>query len=240
MIPTTYAVRRAPPPPPSRTSFASDRSSIHSAFSTSSSGHSHNSRVMAFSHHNGSLSALAAATHKKRPTPVPLAARKRYEKVFGANVVQRRSAVTEQQAKRKRGLEEEQKKESGFLSPDTMASPGRGRRAAGWRGLSVDLITGDPDSVAEQLNSAGSAGSQKDKGKARQNDTDSESDEDLVKVRSKLFKREGGRLEGKEEAVGPNEKLECSVVRLIWKRSGLEKRRLADIWCVYVLSLSSN
>jgi len=168
---------------------------------------------------------------------VPLAARKRYEKVFRANVVQRRTAVRGQQAKQKRGAEgEQQEKENGFLSPNSMASPGRGRRAAGWRGLSMDLITGDPDSVAEQLNSAGSAGGQKekDKGKARQDDSGSESDEeDLVKVRSRLFKQDGsGCVEGKEEVVGPNDKLEGPVVRLIWKRSGLEKRRLAEIWSV--------
>lgn len=232
MIPTSYAVRRAPPPPPSRASYASDRSSIHSAFSTSSSGHSHNSRVLAFNHPDSSLNALAsAAARTKRPTPVPLAARRRYEKVFKVNVVQRRKVLEEQKARKKR------EQENGFLRPESVASPGRGRRAAGWRGLSVDLITGDPDSVAEQLNSGGS--SPKDKGKGRQReDSGSESEEeDLVKVRSKLFKQKDGGSGAEEAQVGPEEKLEGSVVRLVWKRSGLEKRRLAEIWCVSPVSL---
>ena len=38
-----------------------------------------------------------------------------------------------------------------------------------------------------------------------------------------------------EEVVGKDERLEGAIVKLVWKRSGLEKRRLAEIW--YVLSL---
>ncbi|KAJ2913733.1 hypothetical protein MD484_g6694, partial [Candolleomyces efflorescens] len=218
MIPTTYAVRRPPPAPPSRASHASasDRSSIQSTFSMSSSGHSHGSRIMTFNGNAaGSLNALAAAARTKRPTPVPLAARRRYEKVFRANVIQRRKAVEEQKKSKP-------KKENGLLSPNGGTSPTNGR-GRGWRGLSVDLITGDPDSVAEQLNGAVA---KKDKGKAKDTDSDSEDDEDLVKVKSKLFEKE----KENEEVVGKDERLEGAIVKLVWKRCGLEKRRLAEIW----------
>lgn len=136
--------------------------------------------------------------------------------------------MAEQQDNQKKAQENGSR---GLLSPENIAGASptskRGRRAAGWRGLSVDLITGDPESVAAQLNAA-SAG-QKDKGKARDDsDSDSEEEEDLVKVRSKLFKKQG---EGKEkEEVGKEERLEGVVIKVIWKQSGLEKRRLAEIW----------
>jgi len=102
---TTYATytprRAAPPPPPSR---ASDRASVQS-FTTTSSSHT------------------TPALKTKRPTPVPGPARKRYEAVFNANVIQRRRAEKEKQST-------------------------NGRRAAGWRGLSVDLVQDDTlDSV---------------------------------------------------------------------------------------------
>ena len=104
------------------------------------------------------------------------------------------------------------KKGNGLLSPNNGASP-TSARGRGWRGLSVDLITGDPDSVAEQLN--GAAG-KKDKGKARDTDSDSEDDEDLVKVKSKLFEKE----KENEEVVGKDERLEGAIVKLVWKRCG--------------------
>ncbi|KAH9483932.1 Increased rDNA silencing protein 4 [Psilocybe cubensis] len=116
-----YTPRRpAPPPPqplpPPLPSRSSDRSSIRSIATTNSS--------------------LAAKT--KRPTPVPLAARRRYEAVFTANVIQRRRA----------------QKRSSTEKP-ALLSPGeaRGRRALGWRGLSIDLITGDelPEPVDESV-----------------------------------------------------------------------------------------
>ncbi|TFK42484.1 hypothetical protein BDQ12DRAFT_719357 [Crucibulum laeve] len=115
---TSYQVRRVPPPPPSR---ASDRSSIQSTATThsttSNSTQSHQSRLTSPVH-----------LKTKRPTPVPAAARRRYECVFNANVVQQRRAEKE-----KRDKEEK----PALLSP----TEARGRRAAGWRGLSVDLIT---------------------------------------------------------------------------------------------------
>ncbi|KAF8798109.1 hypothetical protein BYT27DRAFT_7265219 [Phlegmacium glaucopus] len=118
-IATSYTPRRiAPPPPPSR---SSDRSSIVSTtttYSLSSSSQSHQS------HNLYSPSALSLKI--KRPTPVPLAARKRYEGVFNANVIQRRKAEN-------RKLNEK----PALLS----VAEARSRRAAGWRGLSVDLLT---------------------------------------------------------------------------------------------------
>lgn len=108
-----YAPRRAaPPPPPSR---SSDRASIQSNTTTNS--HSSSSQ----SHHSR---ANPVNPKVKRPTPVPLGVRKRYEVVFNVNIIQRRKA---------------EKRRPTHLSP----VEARGRRAAGWRGLSVDLITGD-------------------------------------------------------------------------------------------------
>jgi hypothetical protein len=118
--PAALTKRRPPPPPPP--SRSSDRSSIQST-STSRSTSSTYSKIDP----PWSLTTLHAKT--KRPTPVPPAARQRYESVFNANVVQQRRAE-KQKAKVKPAL----------LSP----AEARGvRRAAGWRGLSVDLIMGD-------------------------------------------------------------------------------------------------
>ncbi|PPQ93232.1 hypothetical protein CVT25_015230 [Psilocybe cyanescens] len=130
-INTPYTPRRpAPPPPPSR---SSDRSSIRSiattnSYSSSSYSHSHSQpqpQPPRSVHHTPSLLSLKT----KRPTPVPLAARKRYEAVFANNVVQRRRAE-------KRRSDDEK---PALLSP----TEARGRRAVGWRGLSIDLITAD-------------------------------------------------------------------------------------------------
>ncbi|KAG6851303.1 hypothetical protein H0H93_011739 [Arthromyces matolae] len=122
-------IRKPPPPPPSRSSDrSSDRLSIQStatSFSISSS-----------QGHAGSNSRSATTSHLKvrRPTPVPASARLRYDAVFNANIVQRRKAE-KQKAKEKPAL----------LSPEQ--ARGTSRRAAGWRGLSVDLITGEDIAV---------------------------------------------------------------------------------------------
>ncbi|TFK30028.1 hypothetical protein FA15DRAFT_663351 [Coprinopsis marcescibilis] len=151
-IPTTYAVRRPPPIPPSR---ASDRSSVQSnvtSYSISSaSNQSHRSlsrtgTITSISSTNSSPKVLKT----NRPTPVPAAARKRYEAVFNGNIIQRRRAEKKQ---RKIALMKLQgnaggNKGNSFLNPNEY----RGRRAAGWRGLSVDLINADPKTVADQLN----------------------------------------------------------------------------------------
>ncbi|PPR01473.1 hypothetical protein CVT26_015096 [Gymnopilus dilepis] len=162
-----YTPRRSAPPPPS--SRASDRSSIQSTTTThsfSSSSNSHQSR-------NANPSLLSVKV--RRPTPIPPAARKRYEAVFNANILQRRKAQK---------LKQEEK--PALLSP----VEARGRRAVGWRGLSVDLVTGD-DMTATN-------------GKEKEDDID--------------------------DKVGNDERLEGSIVRLIWKRSGLESSTLAEIW----------
>jgi hypothetical protein len=124
---TSYTPRRVAPPPPSR---SSDRSSIASTTTThsiSSSSQSHQS------HNLYSTSLLSLKT--KRPTPVPLAARKRYEVVFNANIIQRRKA------------EKSKLQEKPTLLSVTEA---RSRRAVGWRGLSVDLLT--TNDISQQLN----------------------------------------------------------------------------------------
>lgn len=62
---------------------------------------------------------------------MPAAAKKRYEAVFDANIIQRRKA----------------EKLAAVKKAAMLAPPGRrkSRQAAGWRGLSVDLITNPDD-----------------------------------------------------------------------------------------------
>ena len=167
-IATRYTPRRvAPPPPPSR---SSDRSSIASTTTT----HSISSGSQSNQSHNlYSPSLLSLKT--KRPTPVPLAARKRYEVVFNANIIQRRKA------------EKNKLHEKPTLLSVTEA---RSRRAVGWRGLSVDLLT--TNDIPQQLNN--------------------------------------GNGSAIDDDVGPDEKLEGPIIRQIWKRSGLQNSRLAEIW----------
>ncbi|KAF5380878.1 hypothetical protein D9615_004125 [Tricholomella constricta] len=157
--------RCAPPPPPSRNSDRSSIQSLSSSYSHSSQGHNGYTRP---------LSNLHLKT--KRPTPVPAAARVRYESVFNTNVIQQRNAE-----------KEKAKERPALLSP----TEARGtRRAAGWRGLSVDLITGGDDVAA----------------------TPSTHDDGEVHVVDNL------------------DKLEGYLIKTIWRRSRLDRRRLADIW----------
>jgi hypothetical protein len=76
------------------------------------------------------------------------------------------------------------------------------RTRQGWRGLSVDLITATP----EELELADAKG----KEKAR----------DLLSERYV------------DENVGPDDRLEGSIVKLIWSRSRIDKSKLAEVWCV--------
>ena len=118
-----YTPRRAaPPPPPSR---SSDRSSILSSASYSS----HSSHSLSYQPPPPPVPGTAPiiTLKTKRPTPVPLTARKRYETVFIKNVLQRNKMQLA-------------KENGNMLRPPEVS---RNRRAAGWRGLSVDLITGD-------------------------------------------------------------------------------------------------
>ncbi|KAG5636823.1 hypothetical protein H0H81_006739 [Sphagnurus paluster] len=122
---SSATARRAPPPPPG--SRSSDRSSVLSMATTHSVGSNYS---YASYGQNGHAPRPPSNLHlkTKRPTPVPAAARARYQVVFDANIVQQRKAE-----KRK------EKEKPALLSP----TEARGtRRAAGWRGLSVDLITG--------------------------------------------------------------------------------------------------
>ncbi|KAF7778643.1 hypothetical protein Agabi119p4_2988 [Agaricus bisporus var. burnettii] len=180
--PLPYVPRRVPPPPPSR---ASDRSSIQSSTSSSQSRRSSSSvqtpTLITSLPLSPSSSILSPATAKpKRQTPVPLAAQKRYGAVFNANIIQRRRVAAIRANEPRRLAHAEAK---------------RGRQAAGWRGLSVDLITATP----EELQDA--------KGKNRE--------QSLPQV---------------DESVGPNDRLEGSIIKSIWSRSGIEKRKLVEIW----------
>ncbi|KAF9013921.1 hypothetical protein BDQ17DRAFT_1536440 [Cyathus striatus] len=140
-LPTAYVPRRVPPPPPSRSS-ASDRSSIQS--------------TTTFAAPNPTL------FKTKRPTPVPSAARKRYQAVFNATVIQRRRAQKQ--------LDKDKKKKAGNSSL---------------------LLSPKPEEGVQQA---------------------------------------GGSLYEVDQAVGPDERLEGKIVKLIWRRSRLEKAKLKDIW----------
>lgn len=67
-----------------------------------------------------------------RPTPIPPAARSRYESLFDSAV---------------QGLRKAEKKTQKIklLAPPPPLPAKKGRQAAGWRGLSVDLITNPED-----------------------------------------------------------------------------------------------
>jgi hypothetical protein len=137
--------RRLPPPPPrpgnsnphsSRTSFtsttASDRSSIMSnPTSRISTGTSLSTQ---------SNSQLKLSPQLTRQTPVPAAAKQRYEYVFIANVRTKRKADKSAATAN-----------ASSLAPSNLAGlavPGRQtRKAAGWRGLSVDLTTNPEEAL---------------------------------------------------------------------------------------------
>ncbi|KAK0228897.1 hypothetical protein IW262DRAFT_1353658 [Armillaria fumosa] len=76
-------------------------------------------------------SSTSLAPSLTRPTPIPPAARARYTSLFDRNISQRNLARQQHTAKPPPALP--------FLSPR------KSRQAAGWRGLSVDLITGTDD-----------------------------------------------------------------------------------------------
>ncbi|KAI6028521.1 hypothetical protein F5J12DRAFT_383470 [Pisolithus orientalis] len=132
---TTLKTRRPPPPPPpyaprfripaSRTSLTphsgstSDRSSILSTTSTTSrtSTHSNTARE----------NAMHSQLH--RPTPVPASARARYETLFVSALLGQRQI--EKQSRRR------------FLPCKPISQ--KERQAAGWRGLSLDLLAQQED-----------------------------------------------------------------------------------------------
>lgn len=87
----------------------------------------------------------------------------------------------------------------------------RNRRAAGWRGLSVDLITGVEEFVGL-------------------------SPQTTTANRNGDLEMDHNSTENVYEAVGSDAKLEGPIVKFIWKKSGLESMRLAEIWCVTLCS----
>ncbi|KAF5373848.1 hypothetical protein D9758_000805 [Tetrapyrgos nigripes] len=207
--------RRPPPPPPpssyAERSSASDRSSLLSNKSTLSSAS--NTTATSFtsaSTHNPSIRSLKSppllplknptlsplpnltvnSLPTTRPTPIPSAVRPRYEQLFNGIVVQKRKAQL------LRNREWEKAGRPSLLSPGPL-SPRRTR--PGWRGLSIDLITGGDD----LLNTSDSTGQ-------RGIETNEELDVDTH--------------------VGPTERLEGYIVRIVWSRSKLPKEKLGAIW----------
>jgi hypothetical protein len=109
--------------------------------------------------------------------------------VFTKNVLQQRKAHR---------AKEKEKPSIGFLNPHPPSEVARHRRAAGWRGLSVDLIV-DPESPTTSGPQNSTSQSERDKGVV-------------------------------DEAVDNDDKLEGAIIRLLWKKSGLDSTRLAEIW----------
>jgi len=222
---STTSSRRMPPPPPppNRNSFttsritassrasppstsASDRSSILSTATTGTSytsGSSHTPTLNNFTTGllNPSLNKFA------RQPPIPSHARHRYEKLFYVNV----------DARKKAKLDKSQKQNPGLLgvpgvgisSPPSIK---KARKAAGWRGLSVDLIT-NPDENLPSLPPS-QPGSR----------------------RGSMESAESGGMAER----GRDDRLEGMIVRRIWMCSKLDREKLRAIWydSCYLLFLS--
>ncbi|KAH0830686.1 hypothetical protein J3R83DRAFT_2141 [Lanmaoa asiatica] len=137
---TSTKTRRPPPPPPpyqprsrpsssrasvvSTSASISDRSSILSNATTTS-------RTSISTRNSAQFGGSVKSSPLLRPTPVPPAARSRYESLFESAVQGRRKA-------------EKKVQKIKLLAPPPLLSK-KGRQAAGWRGLSVDLITNPED-----------------------------------------------------------------------------------------------
>nr|VWP00212.1 G-protein comlpex beta subunit CpcB [Ganoderma boninense] len=165
--------RDGPPPPPPRSRPPSSRNSLAS---TSAASTSDRSSILSNATSHTSVSTRSTTTPKPksamltRPTPVPPAARKRYEAVFNGNVVAVR------QVKRAK-------------SPPPLRKP---RQAAGWRGLSVDLIT-NPEEIGSSASTT-----------IRPEPIDEEVDEE-------------DRLDGETvKAIWKLSRLERATLRVIW------------------------
>ncbi|KIK83214.1 hypothetical protein PAXRUDRAFT_832100 [Paxillus rubicundulus Ve08.2h10] len=138
---TNTKTRRPPPPPPSYQPFSrsrppSSRASLASTSASTSDRSSIISNVTTTSRTSTSTRSSAqfggsAKPSLLRPTPVPPAARARYESLFISAVQGRQKA-------------EKKKQNSKSLAPLPLPVK-KGRQAAGWRGLSVDLITNQED-----------------------------------------------------------------------------------------------
>ncbi|KAL0946535.1 hypothetical protein HGRIS_012743 [Hohenbuehelia grisea] len=146
-----------------------------------------------------------------RPAFVPVAARRRYERVFDGNVAQARKADRALRKLLKSGVRGSEKSAKPARLNLQQAKGLRTRQAAGWRGLSVDLITGLSDDEDEGDDSDGS-----EKGKGKDRMTGMEEDEEE-------WEDIGPKAEG-------DERLDGYVVRLIWQQSRLDRHKLRDIW----------
>lgn len=192
---TTTTRRPAPPPPPppaashqslSRTKLPSSRTSLASTSASTSDRSSILSDATTTSRTSISTRNSGQLAHKEslllRPTPVPPAARSRYENLFATIVVNRRKAV---KAARKAKLK----------SPPSSPVK-KSRKAAGWRGLSVDLITNPEDHPILSLKEA-----------------DSDDDDDAEQLPVGPEERLGGRI---VRLVWNASKLDRQKLRDIW------------------------
>ncbi|KAG9226564.1 hypothetical protein CCMSSC00406_0005769 [Pleurotus cornucopiae] len=194
---------------------ASDRSSIfsvstntsRSSFVVMQSAESQPGSKLHLPLFNGQTSSPKVQAAVLRPTPVPAAARQRYEAVFKSNLEQVKRAERAERDARRAGKRKGSKPLA--TNPETAR---RSRQAAGWRGLSVDLITGIVDEP-----------------------TDEEDDKPLSAVRARKLKQE--RISEVEDDEWEDlarsdreDRLEGCVVRLIWSKSRLDRDRLRGIW----------
>ncbi|KAG1778470.1 hypothetical protein EV702DRAFT_154270 [Suillus placidus] len=161
ITPTTRRLRPPPPPPQSRTKLPSSRTSPASTSASTSDRSSILSNATTTSLSSISTTSISTRnsgqlTHKAslllRPTPVPPAARTRYEALFVTTVISRRTVA---------------KKVKPKSPPSSTLSVKKSRQAAGWRGLSVDLITNPEDHPILPLKEA---------------ESDNDDDTDLVPV----------------------------------------------------------
>ncbi|KAG0697007.1 hypothetical protein DFH29DRAFT_1082587 [Suillus ampliporus] len=194
---SSTTTRRPPPPPPSvtpthqslsRAKLPSSRTSPASTSASTSDRSSILSNATSTSLTSISTRSSGQLTHKAslllRPTPVPPAARTRYETLFVATVISRRKA--ERAAKKA-------KRKSPPLSPSSIK---KSRQAAGWRGLSVDLITNPENHPILPLKEA-----------------DSDDDDDVDQVPVGPEERLGGRI---VRLVWSASKLDRGKLRDIW------------------------
>ncbi|KAG1877695.1 hypothetical protein DFJ58DRAFT_3515 [Suillus subalutaceus] len=192
IAPVTRRPRPPPPPPPSqsRTKLPSTRTSPACTSASTSDRSSILSNATTHSLTSMSTTSISTrnsgqSTHKAslllRPTPVPPAARARYEALFVTTVISRHKAA---------------KKAKPKSPPSSALSVKKSRQAAGWRGLSVDLITNPEDHPILPLKAA---------------ENDNNDDTDLVPVGAE--ERLGGRI---VRLIWSASKLDRSKLRDIW------------------------
>lgn len=201
-IPRTIAPSRASPPSTS----ASDRSSILSTATTGTSYTSGSSHTPTIS--STIVGNLGPSVNKfTRPPPIPASARHRYEKLFYTNVEVQKKTKIDRLQRQIPGL-------LGVPGMGTMSPPSvkKARKAAGWRGLSVDLIT-NPDENLPSLPPS-QAGSRRGS---------------MESVES------GGPTER-----GKDDRLEGVVVKRIWMCSNLDREKLRTVWYDLVSSVLLN